>query len=791
MKTLCGSSLILQNNPDFIGPLFKQFNNCTSQDTINIQIEDRHEHVSFHFPRALLWFLIQKHNVDKPIATVLYFIENDMKDKQYMEKVEAISREIDIVKLVLEVEHVEDIRRLCDLISTNISLECIDKDDKTDILKILIRSVQPNFFNVRASINTACSKRCEDIVTGILSDVHNFTFDTGNVVNTACENSWEDALKILLNKKLCNQSEKKQIFTASCKDGMETFLKWIFLTVNTDELDVQQFILDDFRCENFETVQNLILKLQDLKEMETMIKNLVTQFNLPIVRFIQWVLEDTEKKIVTCNKNDLQSLYIVQWIYERFPNLQNDVRKTVYKTINDTSNHSDDILQWLNENTKLIFHPVTYLLEFSCKNDLQKIVKWILQTFDHNTFNINELMIDAFKAGFNKTAEVMISEVDLNKVDVTSIMTAMLSSCHNNISKDLFIFMIQNIDKTCCRGMEIITIIVDLKLYSFIELMLPHVDTTKIDMMKIVRNKMNVLSENELMLLIQSIKKELIDIKYIAWAAYKIGYHEIVSWSIMNDNQNAINKSELFYKAVFNGNTNVMHYLLKNIDHTLLDIEGAVDIACRRGKFDIVEMLLLNVNDKEFDVKEAIDKVFGGITFDTVKSLSDSDNLLEINTDKASECERLKIVKLMLETFDHKLFDMTIIMNTAYEQRWFDLMKWMIEVVEDSLLDINELLSMACQSERSDIMTLLAEKIVKSNADIGSVMRTVFVQGSFNFIRLFIAKIDISLIDLGAAMNEACRDGRSDIIKRLIESYKDMLDLTCLLEIAYDKIGKT
>ncbi|CAG2189094.1 unnamed protein product [Mytilus edulis] len=211
-------------------------------------------------------------------------------------------------------------------------------------------------------------------------------------------------------------------------------------------------------------------------------------------------------------------------------------------------------------------------------------------------------MIEACKAGFHKTAEVMISEVDMNKVDVTSIITAMLSSIHNNKSKDLFIFLIQNIDKTCCRWIEIITIIVELKLYSYIELILQHVDNTKIDMMKIVRNKMNVLSENELKVLILSIKRELIDINYIAWAAFKIGYHEIVIWSIMNDNQKVIDKSELFYKAIFNCNTNVMHYLLENVDHGLLDIETAVDVACRRGKYNMVKMLLLNVEDKEIDV---------------------------------------------------------------------------------------------------------------------------------------------------------------------------------------------
>ncbi|XP_052081353.1 uncharacterized protein LOC127719334 [Mytilus californianus] len=847
IKTLCSSSIILQNNPDFIGPLFKQFDNCTSQDTIDIHIEGRRDTMSFNFPRALLWFLIQKHNVDKPIATVLHFIENDMKDEQNMEKVKAskrvvvacfyylcetdnsdmkleliyglikeygiecsydysiqialkngndtavsfllcqVSKEIDIVKLVLEVEHVEDIRRLCELISTNLSIECIDTYNKTDILNILIRSFPQNFFNLRESINTACSKLCKNLVTGILSDARNLTFDTGNIVNTACENGWEDALKILLNKKLCNQSEKNQILTASCKDGMETFLKWMFLTVDTDELDVQQFVLHEFRCEHFETVQNFILKLQDHKEMEIMIKNLVTQFSLPILRFIQWVLEDTEKQIVTGNKNDLQSLYIVQWIYQRFPNLQTDVRNTVYKTINDTCDDSDEILQWLNENTKVIDHPVTSLLEFSCKNGLQKIVKWILQTFDHNTLNINEMIIAAYNAGYTKIAEVIIRKVDLNKVDVTSMITAMLSTCQSNSSKDLFLFLIQNFDQTYCRWMEIVTIIIDLELYNYIELILQHVDNSKIDMMKIVKNKMNVLSEKKLKELIQSIKQELLDINYIVWAAFKIGYHNIVAWSIINDDQNAFNKSELFDAAVFNGNTDVMRYLLENIDHKLLDIEEAVDIACRRGKFDIVEMLLLNVDDIAFDVKAAIDKVFSGITFDTVKTLSDNDNLLEINIDKVSECERIKVVKLMLKSFDHESFDLTTIINTAYEQRWFDLIKWVIEEVDDSLLDLNEILSMSCQLERLDIVILLAGKIVNSNADIGTVMRTVFIHGSFNFIKLLIANIDISLMDLGEAMNDACRDGKSELVRRLIESDNDMTDLNRLIKIACDR----
>ncbi|CAC5404586.1 unnamed protein product [Mytilus coruscus] len=844
INKLCCSKIILHNNPTFISILMEEFNNCTSEDTIEIQIEGKTDQMSFHLSSSFLWNLIQRHDVDKQIATVLNFIENEIKDNQRIDRVIASKKavlasfyylcefdnsdmkfellygviidcgldcsydysmhkampngnysavsfllsnfttEIDITEFVFEIE---DIRKLWELISQTFHIELFNSENRTDILEILFRSLSLNIFNFRKSINTACNRHCKDLVTGILNDSRTLSFDTGNIVKTACKNGWEDALQLLLNKKLCNENQKRQIFNAACRHGTETYLKWMLLKVDKDILDVQELFLHEFRCENYVAIENFILKLQNYLEMETMIKNLVTQFNLPIIRLIQWEIEDTDNKIHTGNTNDLQSLYIVQWIYERIPDLQIDVRNTVYTTINDTCDHSDEILQWLNENINVIVHPIIFLLEFSCKNDLQKIVKWILQTFDQNTFNIRDLIIESYQVGNTKMAEVIIREIDLIKIDVTSVITAMLSTCQSNSSKDLFLFLMKNIDLTYCRWMEIITIIIHLELYNYIELILQHVDHSKIDMMKIVRSKINVLSENKLKILIQNIKKELLDINYIVWAAFKIGYNEIVAWSITNDNQNAINKSELFYAAVFNGVTNVMHYLLENIDHKLLDIETAVDIACRRGKYDIVEVLLLHVNDKAFDVKEAIDKVFAGITFDTVKTLSDSDNLLEINTDEASECERFKIVKLMLESFDHELFDMTTIINTAYEQRWFDLMKWMIKEVDNSLLDLNDILSMVCQSERLDIVTLLAGRIKNSNVDKGAVMRTVLVHGSFNIIKLLIANIDISLIDLGTAMNEACSDGKTELVKRLIESDNDKIDLNHLIKIACDR----
>ncbi|VDI58703.1 Hypothetical predicted protein [Mytilus galloprovincialis] len=300
IKKLCSSSIIVQNNPTFIGLLMEEFNNCTSKDIIEIQIEGKTDQISFFLSSSLLWNLIQQHDVDKPIATVLNFIEHDIKDKQHINRILASKKavlasfyylcenddsdlkleliygliencgleccydysiqkamtngnysavsflfskfptEIDITEFVFEIE---DIRKLWELISHTFHIELFNNESRTNILEILFRSLSPNLFNFRKSINTACNRHCKDLVTGILNLSRTLSFDTSIIVNTACSNRWEEALQTLLNKKICNENQKRQIFNAACKHGTEAYLKWMLLIVDKDCLDVQKLFL--------------------------------------------------------------------------------------------------------------------------------------------------------------------------------------------------------------------------------------------------------------------------------------------------------------------------------------------------------------------------------------------------------------------------------------------------------------------------------------------------------------------------------------------------------------------
>ncbi|CAG2189095.1 unnamed protein product [Mytilus edulis] len=202
-------------------------------------------------------FYSSNQGVDKSIATVLNFIENDIKDQQHINRVLASKKavlasfyylcekddsdlkleliygliencgleccydysiqkamtngnysavsflfskfttEIDITEFVFEIE---DISKLWELISHTFHIELFNNESRTNILEILFRSLSPNLFNFRKSINTACNRHCKDLVTGILNLSRTLSFDTSNIVNTACSNKWEEALQILLNK---------------------------------------------------------------------------------------------------------------------------------------------------------------------------------------------------------------------------------------------------------------------------------------------------------------------------------------------------------------------------------------------------------------------------------------------------------------------------------------------------------------------------------------------------------------------------------------------------------------
>ncbi|VDI02086.1 Hypothetical predicted protein [Mytilus galloprovincialis] len=781
MKTLCGSSIILQNNPDFIGLLIKEFDNCTSQDTIGIQIEGKREQMSFNFPRALLWSLIEKHNVDKHISTVLYFIENDMKDEQNMEKVKAskkvvvtcfyylcekhnsdmkldliyglineygiecnydlsiqialkngndtavsfllshVSKEIDIVKLVFEVEHVEYIRRLCDSISKNLSIEYIDAYNKTDNLNILFKSLPLNLFNLRKSINTACTKLCKDLVTQILIDARPLTFDTGNVVSTAFENGWEDVLKILLNKRLCNQNEKKQIFTSSCKNGKETFLKWMLFTVDEVVLDVETFLVKDFSCENFEAVKNVIWKLRNYHEMETMITNVFTQLSLTVFRFIQWIIEDTDKEIDTVSKSDLQNLHILRLIYERIPNLQIDVKKTALKTINDKINNLDKILQWLQENIKTMFHPVTSLLNFSCRHDLRKIIEWILHNYNHSIFNMHELIIDTCKERHYKTAEVIFKTFDLNKLDVTSLITAMFSTCQGYSSKDLFIFLVHNIDQKYYRWLDIIKAMVDLKKYSFIELILQQVHYSK------------------------SIMEEVMN------HACLVGELVTVKWFIANFDNKLFDIKEALINACGSENLDTVKCLIENFD-----MKEAMNKACRRGNLDTVKWLIERVDNNLFDMKEAMTNACDNGNLDIAIWLTEKvDNkLFDMNQVMNEACfmGKLDLVKWLTEKVDNKLFDMKEAMKRAVFGGKLDIVKWLIERVDNELFDMKEVMTNFCDNENLDIATRLTEKVDNKLFDMKPVMNKACFMGQLDIVKWLIERVNNELFDLKEAM---------------------------------------
>ncbi|XP_063410460.1 uncharacterized protein LOC134693550 [Mytilus trossulus] len=653
IKTLCDSEIILQNNPVFIGFLTEEFNNCTPQDTIDIHIEGKHDQMPFHFPRALLWFLIQKHNVDKHIATVLHFIENDIKVEQYLEKFKAskkvvvacfyylcetdnsdmkleliyglineykiecnydysiqialkngndsavsfllghVPTEIDIVDLVLEVEQEEDITRLCDLLSTNLSLECIDTYNKIDNLKILFRSLPLNLFNLRKFIKTACVRLCKDLVIEILIDARQLTFDTGNIVNTACENGWEDVLKILLNKKLCNQNEKKQIFTSSCKDGNETFLKWIDIITEMINLKLYSFI-------------DLMLQHVDYSKID-----------------IKESLNDA------CFGGKLET---VKWLIENFDNTLFDMKEAMNK---------------------------------ACGSENTDVVKWLIENVDNNLFDMKEAFNNACGSENLDTVKMLFESFDNKSFDLTEVMNNACGLRNIVVVK----WLIDNFDITVLNMKEAIEI----------ACLMGNLDTVK--------------------WLIDNVNHELFDMKEAMNNACWSKNLDIVKLLIDNFDNNLFDMKEAMKNVCLTGKLDTVKWLLQHFENTIFDMKDAMNNACGSENLDTVKWLKGNIDNELFDMKEAMENACLMGTLDTVKWLIDTfDNKLfdmQESMNKVCWSKNLDIVKWLIENFDNNLFDMKEAMNNACGSENLDIVKWLMENVDNALFDMQTAMTKA------------------------------------------------------------------------------------------------
>ncbi|CAG2249503.1 unnamed protein product [Mytilus edulis] len=169
--------------------------------------------------------------------------------------------------------------------------------------------------------------------------------------------------------------------------------------------------------------------------------------------------------------------------------------------------------------------------------------------------------------------------------------------------------------------------------------------------------------------------------------------------------------------------------------------------ACSFGCIDTVTWLLDNEDHSLFDLKMAMCNTFNS-------------NCL---------CKE-ELIQLLLQKCMVDELDMEINMNEACKLGLLKIVTWLIESVDHRLFDLNTAIShlyLHFTDRNQQIFKLLLANVSYKLFDLGIVIEQAFRQDLTEILIWLLQTKDHSLLDVKYVMNEACRVGNLRIIKHV------------------------
>ncbi|CAC5366438.1 unnamed protein product [Mytilus coruscus] len=239
---------------------------------------------------------------------------------------------------------------------------------------------------------------------------------------------------------------------------------------------------------------------------------------------------------------------------------------------------------------------------------------------------------------------------------------------------------------------------------------------------------------------------------------------DLVEWLVLNIDLKCVNFTKVF-KEVDERNEDVTKMMLEKVNHASLDMKQIMNQACRFGWLDVVTWMLHNIDHAILDIKEAMNRV---------PDLCGLINVQEIRGDKYNS-----LFKLFLEKVNHGLLDMKEIINRACRYYWLDVVTLVLDKTENhAMFDVRETISILydeCDLEYDK------NKNNENNDDVYNIRNECK-----HLIKLFLGKVNQNLMDMKEILNRACRYGWLDVVKCVLENTNHkQLDIKEAIHIVY------
>lgn len=374
---------------------------------------------------------------------------------------------------------------------------------------------------------------------------------------------------------------------------------------------------------------------------------------------------------------------------------------------------------------------VKSIMDMACLNGSEKIVVFLLDTFDHKTFNIRSAVNMACRSGRLDKIQVFLDRFDNALIDIKS---AFYQVCRHG-SLNAVKYVLKKIDSDILN-----TCINDAICHAC---WCSNVPVT--------------------MYLLETVAHNLLDINSLLVNACHSGEIETVTLLVDIFDHKLFNVNMIIQQACLSSSVQMVKYLLQKLSLQDIDLTLAVNMSCLSGSRELVNFWLKTVDHNSIHIKSAVNMAFLSGNLECVESLLRINQFKDYDLPKALNMAclsgKVEVVKFLLEKFSIQSFDMQSAMNKACLSRSADVVRVFIGKFDHKLFNLKTAMNMACQIWNIKAVKYLLKMFNSNTFDMKSAMNTACFYGNAKVVTYFINKLDPRhyRFDLKEALNNACR----------------------------------
>ncbi|CAC5399923.1 unnamed protein product [Mytilus coruscus] len=646
------------------------------------------------------------------------------------------------------------------------------------------------------------------------------------ILKLSIRNNFESIADFFWDESIMLQSELINLFIECCKYRIYKMIPWMVRKVKVNRHDVARavyYLLEDrfsFLDDSHEKQIVKILKIffQEFDLSGVVIKTAIKlasengcfevvllffekwspcDFDLPAIfneaceycnmNMVQWVLDFVERRCLNFNTaflkacggnngiNRFSNISVVEYNEEEEEDKKRlQLVSKLWNCVDDTTTLNAEkaiekacvvkrfhIIQWLLKHMKPEHSSISQVLQTSCKYGQLELVEWVLSNYDTSVVDYKSCLI--WLSSFRTYSTItFLSAEGNNRATNDNLSDLTFGDTFQNKQNKLVSCILKNPNHESLGIAESMQNYIENDNKCIIKLLPEICDHGYFDMQKVVEGLCRLAHSDIVKSIFDKGNYKTLDMNLAMIMTCAGDFRnrntrqqriDLITYLWNHFDQKLFDLNMVIDVALQQQSFYIIEWILDNIDQDLYDINQIMLISCRSAYSDLVKYLINEFELSDFDLKTALIEACNPYP------------LYHGVIQHAHSTNRVEIVDLLLRHCGRNSFDLQNVLNTAHEQKAYDVVSFFLENNICKDLNIKILMLDACKDGYLRLVIWLLQNYTESELEIQNAFLGACVGREFNSYQTYYERlvclhflwdnVDHSVFDTKTALKQA------------------------------------